>query len=78
MVQRIRAHFDGRVIVPDEPVNLPANEPLDVQVTTAQGGNGRIDPRVVQERLQALRGATGILSAPAPSDEALRRENLYD
>ena len=28
----IRAHFDGRVIVPDEAVVLPLNEPLKVQV----------------------------------------------
>ena len=30
----IRAHFDGRVIVPDEAVVLPLNEPLKVQVET--------------------------------------------
>ena len=30
----IRAHFDGRVIVPDEMVVLPLNEPLKVQVET--------------------------------------------
>jgi hypothetical protein len=28
----IRAHFDGRVLVPDEPVNLPKNAPLEVDV----------------------------------------------
>jgi hypothetical protein len=28
----IRAHFDGRVLVPDEPLNLPANQPLRVVV----------------------------------------------
>gem|GEM_PF-2787805 len=25
------AHFDGKVIVPDEPVNLPLNEPIKLQ-----------------------------------------------
>ena len=28
----IRAHFDGRVIVPDEPVNLPTGRTLEVHV----------------------------------------------
>ena len=27
-----RAHFDGRVIVPDKPVNLPANSRLEITV----------------------------------------------
>jgi len=29
---RIRAHFDGKVIVPDEPVELSPNTPLEVSV----------------------------------------------
>jgi hypothetical protein len=28
----IKGHFDGRVIVPDEPLNLPANQRLIVHV----------------------------------------------
>lgn len=28
----IRAHFDGHVLVPDEPVNLPEGRSLEVQV----------------------------------------------
>lgn len=28
----IRAHFDGKVIVPDEPLALPAGTPLTVRV----------------------------------------------
>jgi hypothetical protein len=28
----IKAHFDGRVLVPDEPVELPVNQPLRVYV----------------------------------------------
>jgi hypothetical protein len=30
----LRAHFDGKVLVPDEPVNLPVNCALEVQVTS--------------------------------------------
>jgi hypothetical protein len=35
MTRRIRAHFDGRVLVPDEPVDLPLHQPLEVDVTPA-------------------------------------------
>ena len=33
----IKAHFDGRVFVPDEPVNLPVNQPLHLLVAAAGG-----------------------------------------
>jgi hypothetical protein len=32
MSQFISAHFDGRFIVPDEPVELPVGQPLRIQV----------------------------------------------
>jgi len=28
----INAHFDGKVIVPDQPLDLPPNQPLVVQI----------------------------------------------
>lgn len=28
----INAHFDGRVIIPDEPLDLPANQALILQI----------------------------------------------
>ncbi len=35
MTQTIAAHFDGRVIVPDGPVDLPAGQRLTVRIETA-------------------------------------------
>lgn len=32
MTRTIRAHFDGKFIVPDEPVELPVGEPLRLQL----------------------------------------------
>lgn len=32
MTRTIAAHFDGKVIVPDEPVQLPVGQPLRVQL----------------------------------------------
>jgi hypothetical protein len=31
----LRAHFDGRVLIPDEPANLPVGRPLDLQISEA-------------------------------------------
>jgi hypothetical protein len=28
----IKAHFDGKVLVPDEPVDLPVNQPLEFRI----------------------------------------------
>jgi hypothetical protein len=33
MTRFLAAHFDGKVIVPDEPVKLPVGKPLQIQVT---------------------------------------------
>ncbi len=32
----IRAHFDGKVFVPDEPVDLPAGQPLELSVRSVE------------------------------------------
>ena len=37
MIRWIRAHFDGKAIVPDEPVDLPVNHPLQVQLVGMDG-----------------------------------------
>ena len=34
----IRAHFDGRMFVPDEPVDLPVNQPLKLHVESEVRG----------------------------------------
>ena len=33
----VSAHFDGKVIVPDEPLDLPPNEPLILQIQRVGG-----------------------------------------
>jgi hypothetical protein len=37
----VNAHFDGRVIIPDEPLNLPPNQALIVQIEPV-GGTGEL------------------------------------
>jgi hypothetical protein len=34
-------HFDGKVIVPDQPLSLPIGEKLQVRVEEASGGKGQ-------------------------------------
>lgn len=41
MIQWITAHFDGKVIVPDEPVQLPVGQPLRVQVEATEPSQPR-------------------------------------
>ena len=37
MSMTLRAHFDGKVIIPDEPVELPIDQPLTVQIIIPLG-----------------------------------------
>ena len=74
MSQVIRAHFDGKAIIPDEPVDLPVNQPLEARLDiVAERKRGRSPEReVAWQRLKSLR-----IAGLNISDEALRRENLY-
>lgn len=80
MTRTIRAHFDGRVIVPDEPLDLPVNEPLQVQVTAPATGAA---PAGGLAASPAERGAAvdRLLSKPVQGlnlpDAALGRESIY-
>ena len=38
MTQIVSAHFDGKVIVPDEPVELPVGTPLRISVELQDAG----------------------------------------
>ncbi|MDQ3813577.1 MAG: hypothetical protein M3347_06465 [Armatimonadota bacterium] len=78
----IQAHFDGKVIVPDEPVDLPLNQPLIVELKleemSSDSSTEANQERIIEERLRRLREATGRIQAPEIPLEALRRENLYE
>jgi hypothetical protein len=73
----IRAHFNGLVIVPDEPVSLPVNTALAVDIrpllATVPAEPGAIARRLAGPRQYIAHGVRG---ADIP-DEMLRREHLY-
>jgi hypothetical protein len=74
MSVKITVHFDGKVIVPDEPVDLPVNQPLEAEFTVGESKTGRSSAReAAWQRLKELQIAG--LNIP---DEALRRESLYE
>jgi hypothetical protein len=78
MAITIRAHFDGAVIVPDEPVDLPIGEPLELELRRPPSNEENpVDAAVIEERLRRLAAGSGTISGPGLPDEALRRENLY-
>lgn len=85
MTQTLRARFDGRALIPEEPVDLPRDVVLDI---TIEGIDGPAEPtrvptlsdpnKSLEEKLAAIRRmfADGVEGANIPA-EALRRENMY-
>jgi hypothetical protein len=57
MTQSIAAHFDGRFIVPDEPVQLPVGQPLRIHVELVASAPPRF--------AELLRFASDLPDAPA-------------
>ncbi len=59
----INAHFDGKVIVPDQPVDLPVNQPLILEVQSAS-----IARSVVTESAIAWIAANAVQKDDLPAD----------
>ena len=73
-----RAHFDGNVIVPDEPVDLPVDQPLTFIVRPIPRDVDPMAGLTLEEKLERLRAASGRIKGITLPDEALRRENMYE
>ncbi len=74
MTTRIRAHYDGKQLILDEPVDLPINEPLEFDLATPE--------YLPWDASKADEAWAWIKSHPISGlripDDALRRENLYE
>jgi hypothetical protein len=70
----LRVHFDGKVLIPDEPVDLPVNCALEVEVKPAQPEAAEEKPLLkLAQRLQDLPG-----NPDWPSDGAAQHDHyLY-
>jgi hypothetical protein len=76
MTVTIRAHFDGKVIVPDETVSLPRDTPLTVHVETTAGPPESEGAR--RAAYDAFLARAGARPVPRLSEAALRRESIYE
>jgi hypothetical protein len=73
MTTTVLAHFDGRVFVPDEPVDVPVGTPLRVHVeAVAQDGSDKskqlLSPVIV--------GLDSEIAQAIATDPALAAENM--
>ena len=68
----IRMRFDGKVFIPEDPVDVPLNEPLDFEYNPPEP---KWDPERAKTALRRL--VSKAVDANIPL-EALRRENLYE
>jgi len=75
MATVIRAHFDGKVIVPDEPVDLPVDQPLEAELRVSEA---RLSPAEIEKRRAAIKrlAAKAIHGLNMP-DFAFSRESIY-
>ncbi len=69
----VSAHFDGKVIVPDEPLDLPPNQALILQIQTVSGKGAP-----AEESALAWIAANAVDSDALPADLADRHDHyLY-
>ena len=75
----IRAHFDGKVIVPDEPVMLPEGTPLTVRIE--QEAFVPAERATMEQRRAAFKAFIANAHAhPVPSltDEQIAPDTIYE
>lgn len=68
----VKAHFDGRVFVPDEPVELPVDERVEVQVLNS----GTAMAAFEESRRRVLALAQNLARGIGPRNWT--REDLYE
>jgi len=74
----IRAHSDGRVLVPDEPVTLPVGRPLILLVSTnGESTLAEIPKRSAEEKLAAAERSSGSVRTDALPDHISRSGDFY-
>ncbi|MEX0777441.1 MAG: hypothetical protein WD042_17185 [Phycisphaeraceae bacterium] len=81
MTTRLRAHFDGKVLVPDEPVDLPVGEPLELTVCGTQAQSSEPappDPKTLAELADWIESLPPLPPGTLPRDGAAQHDHyLY-
>ena len=72
----IRVHFDGKTIVPEEPIDLPINQSVEAEFRIPET---RLSDDEIKRRRAALKrfAARAVKGVDIPLEE-LRRENMYE
>jgi len=69
----VNAHFDGKVIIPDEPLDLPPNQPLIISIEPVAEKQG-----AAEESVLSWLAANAVESNALPTDLADRHDHyLY-
>jgi predicted nucleic acid-binding protein len=78
MTVTIRAHFDGKVIVPDERVTLPRDTPLTVHVEAPAPDMAAAEQGERRAAYDAFLARARARPVPHLASNALRREAIYE
>lgn len=71
----IRAHYDGKTIVPDEPVDAPVNQPLEIELRVIED---RLSDEEIKRRRAAIRRfVSKAIPGLIVSDYAFSRDSIY-
>lgn len=70
--KKVKVVFDGKSFVPEEPLDLPINQEIEITVTWNEPSI--IDERPLQEKLDALRKLRGRISYGKLTGEAFKRD----
>ena len=71
----VRMHFDGKVFVPDEPVDVPVDQPLEAELRMPEA---KLSPAEIESRRAAIRRlAAKAIHGLNMSDFAFSRESIY-
>lgn len=70
LVVTVRCHFDGRSLVPDEPIDLPRGEQLTVRIETASSaGSASVEASANVDRAFSKWAASNVIDDPSlPAD----------
>jgi predicted DNA-binding antitoxin AbrB/MazE fold protein len=75
MTTRLKAHYDGRVLVPEQPVDLPVGRRLEIQVAAAPDERPQ-RPGLLKDLAELARTLPG--NPAGPTDGAAQHDHyLY-
>ncbi|HZZ41341.1 MAG TPA: hypothetical protein VFE58_00250 [Tepidisphaeraceae bacterium] len=69
----LNAHFDGKVIVPDEPLNLPPNQKVRIELEPIE-----TPAPLVPKPLRILGQQPGVVTFLAPDWDAPLPDDIWD